>query len=108
MEVENARKTVETNEWLPNRNASTEFEVEESRRALARAQQALDAGISREENLKKRFDQTDQLRARTRVTAAQARIRYLENRIAQAVIRSPASGILYQFDLKDGSYLNVG
>lgn len=108
MEVENARKTVETNEWLLQRNAIARFEVEESRRALARAQQALDGAVSREENLKKRFDQTDQLRARTRVTAAQARIRYLDNRIAQAVIRAPASGILYQFDLKDGSYLNVG
>lgn len=108
MEVENARKTVETNEWLLQRNAISRFEVEESRRALARAQQALEAAVSREENLRKRYDRTDQLRAGTRVTAAQARIKYLENRIAQAVVGSPANGILYQFGIQDGSYLNVG
>ena len=108
MEVENARKTVETNEWLLQKNAISRFEVEESRRALARAQQALEAAVSREGNLRKRYDRTDQLRAGTRVAAAQARIKYLENRIAQAVVRSPANGILYQFDVKDGSYLNVG
>src|SRR5688572_19643505 len=106
MEVENARKTVETNEWLLQRNAISRFEVEESRRTLARAQQALEAAVSREGNLRKRYDRTDQLRAGTRVAAAQARIKYLENRIAQAVVRSPANGILYQFDVKDGSYLN--
>ncbi len=107
-EVEAARKIAEANEKLLQKNAVSRFEVEESRRALARAGQSLAAAITRRDDLRKRYDEVDRQHAEARVAAAKSRISYLETSINHSVIRAAASGTLYQFDVKDGAYLNAG
>ncbi len=106
--ADNARKLVQTNEWLLTRNAITRFEVEQSRRALAEAEQALRTAQKHLEDLKKRYGDLDLRRARSRVEAAEARIQYLKESVERLIVRAPADGTLYQFNVKDGSYLNVG
>ncbi len=106
--ADNARKLVQTNEWLLTRNAITRFEVEQSWRALAEAEQALRAAQKHLEDLKKRYGDLDLRRARSRVEAAEARIQYLKESVERLIVRAPADGTLYQFNVKDGSYLNVG
>jgi HlyD family secretion protein len=106
--ADHARKLLETNEWLLARNAISRFEVEQNRRSLAEAEQALGAAQRHVEDLKKRFGDLDLRRARSRIEAAQARIKFLKENEARLIARAPADGTLYQFDVKDGAYLNVG
>lgn len=106
--VDNARKLLQTNEWLLTRNAITRFEVEQNRHAVAEAEQALKAAQKHLEDLKKRYGDLDLRRARSRIEAAEARIQYLKENEERLIVRSSADGTLYQFDVKDGSYLNTG
>ncbi len=106
--ADNARKLLQTNEWLLTRNAITRFEVEQNRHALAEAEQALRAAQRHLEDLKKRYGDLDLRRARSRIEAAEARIQYLKDSEERLIVRAPADGTLYQFTVKDGSYLQVG
>lgn len=108
LDAESARKIVETNEWLYQRNAISKFELEESRRALARAEQGVRAAETRLRDLQKRFDESDERRVRTRLAAAKSRIEYLEKSVARAVVRAPANGTLYHFETRNGAFLNTG
>jgi HlyD family secretion protein len=108
MAADHARKLLETNEWLLARNAISRFEVEQNRRSLAEAEQALGAAQRHVEDLKKRFGDLDLRRARSRIEASQARIKFLKENEARLIVRAPADGTLYQFDVKDGAYLNIG
>lgn len=108
LDVAHAGSTLTTNEWLLQRNAITAYDVELSRHELARAQQALNAALTRTEDLKTRFGKVDRKRAESRIAAAQARMDYLEMTLAKSVLRAPADGTLFQFALKDGAYLNTG
>ena len=107
-DIESARKIVETNERLLSKNAVSRFEAEESRRVLSRAEQSLAAAVTRRSDLQKRYDDADRRRAEARVEAARSRISYLQTSVSRSVLRAPASGTLYQFDVKDGAYLNTG
>jgi HlyD family secretion protein len=104
----NARKLLETNEWLLARNAISRFEVEQNRRSLAEAEQAQGAAQRHVDDLKKRFGDLDLRRARSRIEAAQARIKYLKESENRLIVRAPVDGTLYQFDVKDGAFLNLG
>ncbi len=106
--ADNARKLLQTNEWLLARNAITRFEVEQNRHALAEAEQSLKAAQRHLEDLKKRYGDLDLRRARSRIEAAEARIQYLKESEERLIVRAPADGTLYQFDVKDGAYLNAG
>jgi len=106
--ADHARKLLETNEWLLARNAISRFEVEQNQRSLAEAEQVLGAAQRHVEDLKKRFGDLDLRRARSRIEASQARIKFLKENEARLIARAPADGTLYQFDVKDGAYLNIG
>ena len=108
LEVGQATKILETNQWLLERDAISRHEVERSQSSLARLKQSLDAAVSRSSDLRRRFEPIDQDRASLRVQAAKARIEYLERRVRDSVVRAPADGIVYEFDLKDGTYLQKG
>lgn len=108
LEEDHARVAVESNEQLLARGAISRYELEQSRLALARAEKSLAAATTRRDDLKARFDDRDRQRAAARVEAAHERIRYLEGMVGRMTIRAPADGTLYQFQLKDGTYLNSG
>ncbi len=106
--AENARKIAETNEWLLTRAAISRSEVEQSRHALSEAEATLKAAQTRLADLKKKYGDLDLRRARSRVDAAEARIRYLNESMASLVVRAPANGTIYQMGVKDGAFLNTG
>ncbi len=108
LDLDGARKILETNESLLKKGAISRFEVEQSRRDVDRLSLALEAALTKQKNLKTRYTDEDRKRARSRVEAAHARILYLEELISKAVIRAPADGTLYQFDVKIGSFFNAG
>ena len=108
MEADAARKTLEANERLLQKGAVSRFEVEESRRGLARAEQSLQSAITRRDDIRRRYDTVDRQRAVARVEAAKSRIAFLESSIERSILRAPASGTLYQFDVRDGAYLEAG
>ncbi|MBZ5499246.1 MAG: efflux RND transporter periplasmic adaptor subunit [Acidobacteriia bacterium] len=105
---DNARKILQTNEWLLEREAISRYEVEQSRHALAEAEQALRAAQMRQEDLRKRYGDPDRRRAQSRVEAAQARLQYLNLSRERLVVRAPEDGTLFQLNIKDGAYLNTG
>ncbi len=108
LEVENARRLLEANEWLLVRGAITRREVDQSRETLALTEHSLQAAITKRDDLKTRFSTFDEKRAAARVDAARARIQQLERSRALTLVRAPASGTVYHFDIKNGAYLNSG
>ncbi len=108
LEVDGAAKTLETNEWLLKRDAISRYEVDQSRRALEADRQQLAAAETRRSNLDTRYTAADLDRANTRVEAAQAKMLLLEGNKARSIVRAPAGGTLYHFELKEDSYVNSG
>jgi len=108
LEIKRAGKILETNEWLLNRKAISRYEVEQSRDALAQLQHRLTAAETRRSDIGKRYDELDRKQATSEVEGAQSRIEYLKESISLSVVRSPVDGILYQFEIKDGAFLNEG
>jgi HlyD family secretion protein len=108
LSVDGARQLVQENEWLLARDAISRYEVEQSRKRLAEAEQALKAARQKQDDMLRRYDEQDRRNARSRVEAAQARIRYLADAEARLIVRAPADGTLVQLLIKDGAYLNFG
>jgi HlyD family secretion protein len=108
LELDNARKTLQTNEWLLQRNAISKEEVEMSRRQVGLFEQSLNAAVAHRDDIKKRYDESDRRRASVRVEAAQSQISYLEEKARNLILRSPISGTLLSFSLKDGGFVNAG
>lgn len=50
----------------------------------------------------------DRASAEARLHTAQASLRLADDRLKQSVVRAPIDGEVYQFDLKQGAYLNAG
>jgi HlyD family secretion protein len=105
---DNARKILQTNEWLLARNAITGYEVEQSRRTLAESEQALTAARQRLKEIRSRYGDLDRSRAQTRVDAAESRLRYLTQVMERLIVRAPENGTLYQLDVKENAYFNPG
>jgi multidrug efflux pump subunit AcrA (membrane-fusion protein) len=108
LELDNATKTLQTNEWLFQRNAISKAEVEVSKRQVALLGQSLNAAVAHRDDIKKRYDEGDRRRASARVTAAEAQIRFLDEKAEKLVLRSPINGALLSFNLKDGAFVNIG
>ncbi len=108
LELANARKTLQTNEWLLERQAVARSEVDLSRRQADLLQQSLQAALTRRDDLKKRYDDVDRQRAAVRVDAARARVKYLEGNAARSVIKAPVDGSVYHFAVKPGAYVSTG
>lgn len=106
--VDHARKLVEANAWLLARDAISRFEVEQSRKGLAEAEQALKAAQQKREDMRGRYDAHDRRNAQSRLAAAQARIQYLAGYESRMVVRAPSDGTLVALAVKDGAYLNAG
>ncbi len=103
-----AREIAKTNEWLLTQAAISRSEVEQSRHAVSEAEATLKAAQTRLGDIKKKYGDLDLSRARSRVAAAEARIRYLNESLESLVVRAPANGTIYELSVKDGTYLNTG
>ncbi len=108
LDLETSRKTDETNVWLLERNAISQFEAEQSRNEVARARQALAAAEARKREMNARYGEPDRDRAAARLEAARSRVKLVEGSLAKTILRAPAAGTLLQFGLKDGAWVNEG
>jgi HlyD family secretion protein len=108
LELDNSRKTLQTNEWLLQRNAIPKEEVELNKRQINLLEQSLEAAVSHKDDIKKRYDEGDRRRASLRVAAAEAQIRLLQEKRQNLTLRSPIAGTLLSFNLKDGAFVNAG
>ena len=108
LDLDNAKKVFETNQWLLKRDAVSRFDADQSRFEAERLQQQLDAATMKRKDIQSRYSEADRDRATARVEAARARIRFLEGNLFRSVIRAPANGTLYHFELKSGAYVNAG
>jgi HlyD family secretion protein len=107
-ELDGARKILETNEWLLKRDAISRYDVEQNRRGVDRLTESLEVATTHRNDIKARYTDADRKRANSRVEAAKSKIELLEGNIARSVVRAPANGTLYHFEMKEGAYVSAG
>src|SRR5947207_2554684 len=90
---------------LRDKKAGTESEVRAAKEAVDRAQAQIQALQKQRTSLVTPADHTG---AEARLDEAKTAAQLAEARIRMSTVRSPIAGIVYQFDLKPGAYLNAG
>jgi len=90
---------------LHDKNAGTELEVRTAKEAVDRAQAQIRALQQQRASL---VTPADHSGAEARLDEAKTAAQLAEARIRMSVVRAPIAGIVYQFDLKPGAYLNAG
>ena len=90
---------------LHDKKAGTEIEVRTAKEAEDRAQAQIQALQQQRAAL---VTPADHSGAEARLDEAKTAAQLAEARIRMSVVTAPISGIVYQFDLKPGAYLNAG
>ncbi|MBL8214601.1 MAG: efflux RND transporter periplasmic adaptor subunit [Bryobacterales bacterium] len=105
LDLANARGQVESLTRLVEKKAATGYELEQARQRVAAAEAEIRGLEQRRGSLVSAVDRT----------SVESRIRELEisaslarQQIAQAVVRSPIAGTVYQLDIRPGAYLRPG
>lgn len=105
LELETAQRDYDVLSRLEAKNAATRQEV-------ALAKQHVDAAQMQIRSLEQKraalVAASDRSAATARLHDAEAAARLAEQRIKQSIVRAPIAGVVYQFDLKRGAYLNAG
>jgi HlyD family secretion protein len=105
LELEQAREAYASYQRLQASGAATGAEV------LARKQKIDQLTVAIKDlnhQMASLVGPTDRASAVARLESAQSNLHLADERIAQSVIRAPIDGEVYQFDLKQGAYLNAG
>jgi HlyD family secretion protein len=103
--VEMDQRNLDSLSRLAAKQAATRVQVQEAKDALEHAKLQVTAIQDQRKTLVTASDRT---MAQARVNSAQAAVDLAKQRIAYGIVPSPASGTLYQFDLKPGAYLQPG
>jgi HlyD family secretion protein len=90
---------------LRDKQAGTEAEVRDAKEAVDRAQAQIQALGQQRAAL---VTPADHSSAEARLDEARTAAQLAEARIRMSVVQAPIAGIVYQFDLKPGAYLNTG
>jgi HlyD family secretion protein len=90
---------------LRDKKAGTEIDVRSAKEAVDRAQTQIQALQQQRASL---VTPSDKSGAEARLDEARTAAQLAEARIRMSMVQSPISGIVYQFDLKPGAYLNAG
>lgn len=105
LDLQTAQRDYEALSRLQAKDAATRQDV-----ALAR--QRVDAAQVQIHSLEQKraalVAAPDRSAALARLHDAEAAAKLAEQRIRQSVVRAPLAGVVYQFDLKRGAYLNAG
>ncbi|HUS08674.1 MAG TPA: efflux RND transporter periplasmic adaptor subunit [Bryobacteraceae bacterium] len=104
-ELATAQREHETLQRLAQKKAATASEVTAAHEAAQKIELRIQALERRRGSL---VSQPDRTIAEARIREAQSGAAEASRRIELSQIRSPMSGVLYQFDLKRGAYLNAG
>lgn len=106
LELQAAQKDHNELVSLETKKAATRFEVTTAKQRLDRANQQIQALQRRRTALA--TSAPDKAAAEARMRDARAAAQLAELRIKQSTVRAPIDGVVYQFDLKRGAYLNTG
>ncbi len=105
LDLEAAQKDFETSTRLQAKGAATKVEVATAKQRVDTAQLQI---RSLEQKRTALVVGSDKSAALARLHDAESAAKLAEQRIKQSVVRAPISGVVYQFDLKRGAYLNAG
>jgi HlyD family secretion protein len=105
LELEVAQRDFERDTRLQAKGAATSFEVATAKQRVDSAQLQI---RSLEQKRTSLVAAPDRSAALARLHDAESAAKLADQRIKQSVVRAPISGVVYQFDLKRGAYLNAG
>jgi HlyD family secretion protein len=104
-EIAAAQKEYDVLARLQAKQAATSFEVAQAKEKVERAQLQIHALEQRRAAL---IAPPDRSAAQARLDDAESAVTLAQDRIRKSVVRAPVAGTVYQFDLKQGAYLNPG
>ncbi len=100
-----AQRRLDSIQRLYARQAATHAEVQASQAAVDAAKQQVQAI---EDSRKTLIAPSDRSISTAKLEDAKANLELAQHRLDQTVIRSPMAGTAYQFDIRQGTYLEVG
>ena len=106
LDFETAKKDYDALHRLEEKQAATKTEVDAAKQRMDQAQLQIRSFEQRRAALATAAP--DRTAAQARLEDAKAAQNFAETQIRQSVIRAPIEGVVYQFDLKPGAYLNAG
>ncbi len=105
LDLQAAQKDFDINTRLQAKGAATSESVASAKQRVEIAKLQI---RSYEEKRKALVAGPDKSAALARLHDAESAAQLAEQRIRQSVVRAPIAGVVYQFDLKPGAYLNAG
>ena len=105
LDLDTAQKEHDALARLLAKQAATKYEVLSAQQHIDSIKLQMKALDDRKASLVGASDRTS---AEARLQDAQAAARLAESRIKMSTIKAPVSGTVYQFDLKQGAFLNAG
>ncbi len=103
--LQNAQKEHDSLQRLVAKQVATRVELEAARQRVEQAQLQIQALDRRRNAL---VAPTDVPVVRARLNQAESAAAFARRSISQMIIRAPMTGILYQFDMRVGSFVNTG
>ena len=103
--LQNARKEHDSLQRLVAKQVATRVELEAARQRVEQAQLQIQALERRRSAL---VAPTDVPVARARLNQAESAAALARRGISQMIVRAPMTGMLYQFDMRVGSFVNTG
>lgn len=105
LDLDTAQKDHDTLARLLAKQAATKYEVLSAEQRIESIKLQIKALNDRKASLVGASDRTS---AEARLQDAQAAAHLAESRIQMSTVKAPVSGTVYQFDLKQGAFLNSG
>jgi len=105
LDLEAARKNYQTLDRLVGKQAATRQELDAARQIVEQLQLRIQA---LEEHKKALVTGTDKEIARARLQEAESTAAIARTNLDLSIIRAPMDGTVYDFDLKQGSFVNAG
>jgi HlyD family secretion protein len=105
LDLEAARKNYQTLDRLVGKQAATRQELDAARQTVEQLQLRIQA---LEEHKKALVTGTDKEIARARLQEAESTAAIARTNLDLSIIRAPMDGTVYDFDLKQGSFVNAG
>jgi HlyD family secretion protein len=105
LDLEAARKNYQTLDRLAGKQAATRQELDAARQTVEQLQLRIQA---LEEHKKTLVTGTDKEIARAKLQEAESAASIARTNLDLSIIRAPMDGTVYDFDLKQGSFVNAG
>jgi HlyD family secretion protein len=105
LDLQTAQKNYDQLKRLEAKQAATPYDVAAAKERVDQAQLQIKSFETKKAAL---VSAPDRAATEARLSDAEASLRLADERLRQSVVRAPIGGIVYQFDLKQGAYLNAG